>query len=371
LGFAILIDRGARERKVKTLFHLKGRHRLFWILHTAGWLFSLVFLSVADWTMGSRTPETFAGNAASVAAAFLVTLVIRYFYRAIKIQDHSIVSISLRALLFSFAGANIMVGVSFPIERLFPGQPLHAGKLLTYLGLVITWLAFILGWSALYFAIKFWREWAFQKNKAEKARALAQMAQLQMLRYRMNPHFLFNALNSIRALISENKSSAKSMVTELSEYLRYSLVSKNYERVPFKEEIDSVSHYFRIQKIRYENKLEVAMDVDPGAEDYPVASFLLHPLVENAVQYGMATSPLPLKVRVSARIQDGNLRIEVANSGLWVEPSDNNQDAFIVRGLENLRRRLAEFYPEKHHFEIKEKEGTVCALLEIGAGSGG
>lgn len=351
--------------------NLKGSHGLFWILHTAGWLFCLVFLSIADWTMGRRSPEPFAATSASVAAAFLVTLAIRYFYRAIKIRDHSILSISLRALLFSLAGANIMVGMSLLIERVFPGQPLHAGKLFTYLGLVITWLAFILGWSALYFAIKFWGEWTLQKNKAEKARALAQMAQFQMLRYRMNPHFLFNALNSIRALVSENKAAAKSMVTELSEYLRYSLVSKNYERVPFKEEIDSVSHYFRIQKIRYEDKLEVAMDVDPDAEDFPMASFLLHPLVENAVKYGLATSPLPLKVRVSARIRGGKLQIEVANSGSWVEPSENDQDAFIGRGLENLRRRLTEVYPGKHHFEIQEKEGTVSALLVISAGSGG
>jgi LytS/YehU family sensor histidine kinase len=88
----------------------------------------------------------------------------------------------------------------------------------------------------------------------------------------MNPHFLFNVLNSIRALISENKAAAKSMVTELSEYLRYSLVSKNHENVPFKDEIESIRHYFNIQNMRYENKLDVSFEIDPAAED-PMVSF--------------------------------------------------------------------------------------------------
>jgi two-component system LytT family sensor kinase len=364
--FAILLNRGERERKVKTLIKLKGRRRLFWTLHTTGWLFYLAFISIADWTMGSLNATVFIGYALSVVAAFLVTLTIRFFYRAIKIQDHSIFSLSIRALLFSFAGAHIMIGISILIDRVFPGPLLHATMLITYLAMVITWLGMILGWSALYFGIKFWQEWALQKEKAEKAKALAQTAQLQMLRYRMNPHFLFNALNSIRALISENKASAKSMVTELSEYLRYSLVSKDYERVPFKEEADSVRHYFNIQKTRYENKLEVSFDIDPEAEEYPIASFLLHPLIENAVKFGMSTSPLLLKIQVNAGVQNGILRVDVINSGSWVEPSEQDREGLIGQSLDNLRQRLAEAYPGKHHFEIQEREGTVQAQLAIG-----
>jgi two-component system LytT family sensor kinase len=128
------------------------------------------------------------------------------------------------------------------------------------------WSTPIVGWSALYLGIKFWQEWVDEKARAEKAQVLAQTAQLQMLRYRLNPHFLFNALNSIRALVSEDKTSAKSMITELSEFLRYSLVSKNYKDVPFKDEIDSVRHFFNIQKMRYEDNLDVSLDIDPATE---------------------------------------------------------------------------------------------------------
>ena len=133
------------------------------------------------------------------------------------------------------------------------------------------------GWSALYFGIKFLQNWQLQQERTEKAHVLAQTAQLQMLRYRINPHFLFNSLNSIRALIGENRQSAKALVTELSEVLRYSLLSKNYHDVPLKNEIEALQHYFAVEKIRYEDKLEVTYEIDQEAWDYPVLSFLLHP----------------------------------------------------------------------------------------------
>ncbi len=228
----------------------------------------------------------------------------------------------------------------------------------------------LIGWSAGYFGIKFWQEWTVQKENAEKAGALAETARLQMLRYRINPHFLFNALNSIRALISENKAAAKTMITELSEYLRYSLVSKKYESVPFKDEAESVRHYLTIQKMRYEDKLEVSMDIDPEAEEYPVASFLLHPLVENAIKYGLSTSPLPLRIRVKAGVERGRLTVEVVNSGSWVEPSAGERDQVIVKGLDNVRRRLVDAYPGKHHLEVFKEEGSVRVRLAIGEGGG-
>ncbi len=344
-----------------------ARHRLFWVLHTSGWLFYLSFISLADWATGSLKPEMLAGVTIAVAFAFLVTLAIRYHYRSIKIQEHSIFSLSFRILILSFAGANVVIAISFLIDRLFPGPSIHAAPLMIYLGLLISWLAPFLSWSALYFGIKAWQEWTRQKEEAEKAEALAQTAQLQMLRYRMNPHFLFNTLNSIRALISENKAAAKSMVTELSEYLRYSLVSKSYETVPLKEEVGSLRHYFNIQKTRYENKLEVSLNVSPEAEDYPIASFLLHPLVENAVKYGMMTSPMPLMIRVNAGIHEGALWIDIINSGSWVDSSGPGDGPNIGKGLDNVRRRLAEVYPDKHHFEVLEKEETVQARLAIGS----
>jgi len=225
----------------------------------------------------------------------------------------------------------------------------------------------LLGWTFLYFGIKIWMEWRRQEERMEKANSLAQDAQLQMLRYQLNPHFLFNSMNSIRALIDEDETKAREMITELSEFLRYSLDSKDYSNVPLKNEIEAIQHYFAIQKKRYEDKLEVTYDINPQAGDYPVLSFLIHPLVENAVKYGMRTSPMPLTIHLKAKTSEGVLTIEVCNTGKWVESAQQEKQMYASTGtgLDNVRRRLENAFPYRHRFEVFEKEGKVHVQLEI------
>ena len=348
---------------------IKRQNRLFWILQTSGWVLFLALILFYNILRGIHSARLFTHYSAAMAAGFLTTLLLRAVYKRIKIQERGIFWLSLLAIVFSLLGANLTVWLTDVLK--IPTWGIENLKkniaLATYLRRFLWWVMPLIGWSVLYLGLKFWQEWMVQKDKAEKARALAETAQLHMLRYRMNPHFLFNTLNSIRALIAENRTSAKTMVTELSEYLRYSLVSGNYASVPLKEEIESVRHYFNIQKMRCEHRLDFDFDIDPAAEEYPIISFLLHPLVENAVGYGLSTSPRPLEVLVRAKRQAGALQIEIINSGSWVKPGAERGDPLILRGLDNVRRRLADAYPGKHHFEILETDGTVQARLSIDA----
>jgi len=343
------------------------RSRLFWLLQTSGWLLFLVVSLAYFQVRGILTAAILERYATAAAAGFLATLVLRFLYKTLNIKDRPILSLSLLAVAFSFLGANVQIWTSDLLKLPFSGSKALAANLsvMSYLGRVIWWMTPVIGWSALYFGINFWQQWTVQKERTEKAEALVQTAQLQMLRYRLNPHFLFNALNSIRALISDDKTSAKSMITELSEFLRYALVSKNYVNVPFKDEIESVRHYFNIQKMRYENKLDVAFEVDPAAEEYPVASFLIYPLAENAVRHGLRTSPLPLSIRVKAEVRQGRLQVEIINSGSWVKDPGPDGNGVVGQGLDNVRRRLAESYPGKHHLDIFEKDGFVHVQLSI------
>lgn len=347
--------------------NLNKRRHLFWFLQTAGWLlyFGINLLSF----LGREALTTFllVRYATAATAGFLVTLALRYLYRRTKIRERSIYSLSFLTIIYSILGANLVIWISNFLRYPYSGiRALTTNPtFLSYLHRVIWWFTPLIAWSALYLGIKFWQEWMIQKERTEKANALAQAAQLQMLRYRMNPHFLFNALNSIRALISESKSSAKKMVTELSEYLRYSLVSRNHENVSLKEEMESLYHYFNIQKMRYENKLEVSFDINPSVEEFLIVSYLIHPLAENAVKHGMSSSPMPLKIQITAEAHQGSLCIEVRNSGTWIETTDKRNDTVIHSGLDNVRRRLVESYPGRHHFEIFEKEHFVHARLVI------
>jgi len=284
----------------------------------------------------------------------------------------SMAKLALSAVLTSLAGAVIWLipVIALTASRFGFSQVIsqwHRDLLLN----LISASTLLLCWSGLYLGIALRLEWKSQTIRAEKAVALAQQAQLQMLRYQINPHFLFNALNAIRALIEEDEAKARDIITDLSEFLRYSLISKSYADVPLRDELTAVRHYFSIQKKRYEDKLDLRIEVGPGAEDYPVLSFLVHPLVENAVKYGMKTSQLPLKISVEAFVADGDLHVRVGNTGRWVDPTKAEQPDLrgTGTGLANIRARLANAYPGRHSLEVVEKDGWVFIELRIGGSS--
>lgn len=323
---------------------------------------------MAYWTRGMLTLSLVERYTTGMAAGFLVTLALRAIYRKVRTRNFSILKLSVAVLVACFLGVNVLIWLWSLLQVPFLGWKALTvlPKLSTYLYKLVWWFTPAIGWSALYFGVNFWQEWMARKERTEQAQALAQAAQLHMLRYRLNPHFLFNALNSIRALIAEDRGAAKNMVTELSEFLRYSLVSKNYKNVPFRDELESVRHFFNIQKVRYENKLDISFQIDPAVEEFPVASYLLHPLAENAVRYGMRTSPMPLNIQVKAESCPEGLQVEIRNSGSWIEPPAENHASGLARGLDYVRRRLEEAYPGNHRFEIFEKENAVHARLFIG-----
>ncbi|MFH1196338.1 MAG: histidine kinase, partial [bacterium] len=220
-------------------------------------------------------------------------------------------------------------------------------------------------WSMLYFGIKFWFDISTERERAQKADFLAQTAQLQMLRYQVNPHFLFNSFSSLRALIRTNPKAAVEMVSKLSEFYRYSLITKSGSKVALNDEIEAIRYYAEIEKIRFDDKIEFDFSIDPAAGDFLVPSFIIHPLIENAIKYGMKTSQLPLKIKIDAAVENKNLTVTISNSGKWLEPQAGLNENSTKTGLENIRNRLNLIYPDKHKFNVFEDDGFVKAILEI------
>lgn len=182
-----------------------------------------------------------------------------------------------------------------------------------------------------------------QASLAEVERT-AQRAQLEALRYQLNPHFLFNALNSIGALATEDPEKTRLVVTQLADFLRYSLLPGNEgaNRVTLQREVAAIEAYLAIEQVRFENDLVVSYDVAEAAREHEVPAFLLLPLVDNAIKYGQRTSPTPLKIKLSAQLEEGALLVEVANTGRWLD------DASVPgtrKGLANVEQRLAAEYP--------------------------
>src|SRR5687768_16769276 len=197
-----------------------------------------------------------------------------------------------------------------------------------------------------------------------------------MLAYQLNPHFLFNTLNSIRALFNEDRQRAREMVTALSGYLRYALVERPLHVALLEEEVASVRGYLGVERVRFEERLDARMEIEPAALRCEVPAFLLNPLVENALRHGAAsTASAPLVLRVEARlVEPDRLRLVVENTGRWegrrtAAPGDDDDGDSLPGGvgLANVRARLAALHPADHRIEIAEADGRVRVLVELPA----
>ena len=206
-----------------------------------------------------------------------------------------------------------------------------------------------------------------EKEKTLEAETLAQQSRWMMLRYQVNPHFLFNALNTIRALIGKDDDHARHIVTELSEYFRYSLARDKETLVTMKEELMAVKSYLEIQKIRFRDKLHVTLEEDPDSLACSVPVFAVQTLVENGVKYGMLTSDEVVDLEIISFLKEDKLYISVSNSGSFL-PRDHHvrEEGSSGIGLENLKSRL-EYLDPDYRFELTEEDGRVLARLVLTA----
>ncbi len=196
------------------------------------------------------------------------------------------------------------------------------------------------------------------RKQAEKAERLAIEARFQALRYQVNPHFLFNVLNTIDVLSRKTPVRIPYLLQQLSAYLRHTLKPKTEMTCRVEEEIQSIKAYLAVEQVRFDRHLNVAYEIDPHATGAIIPDTLLQPVVENAVKYGMRTSGIPMKLVIAALIQDGRLSISVRNSGRWV-PTDPSRPDRPGIGLANLRERLEIFYHHDFSFETSEEDGWV------------
>jgi signal transduction histidine kinase len=226
----------------------------------------------------------------------------------------------------------------------------------------------LLVWSTLRLVLGYREALFAERDEALRAVAAARDAQLQMLAYQLNPHFLFNALNSLRALIHEDRDRAREMVTALSRFLRYAIVDRPLHLARLGEEVEALEGYLAIEKIRFEERLDVQVDVPPEAAACTVPAFLLNPLVENALKHGRpAAANGPLRVRITAQlVAPERLVLTVENTGHLGSPGDEAPVETSGRlGLRNVRARLAHLYPADHRFTLSQQDVWVRAVVDL------
>jgi len=200
------------------------------------------------------------------------------------------------------------------------------------------------------------------------ARLAEETARLEVLRYQLNPHFLFNTLASISSSLPPGRSSARAMLERLAEFCRLTLHrSDEREWTTLGDEMRLIEAYLAIEKSRWEDMLTVEIACDPALTRERLPYFLLLPLVENALKYGRATSADRVGIRLAARRDpaSGGLTLEVANTGEWIESAAPKRVPTLGIGLENLRQRLARYFPGAHSFTFAHGGGWVTATLVL------
>jgi two-component system LytT family sensor kinase len=336
----------------------------FWAIQLGGWIAYFVAIYVTFLTIAPP------GNALSLLGfkAFraltglvLTSFVLRPIYRRFR-QHLSIGGLILVVLLCATVLGSVWTAIEFAYVSQAGFAPSVPGYLARSPRIALDYAMTVAAWSALYLGVTFWREWQVEREHALVSDSLTQAAQLEMLRYQINPHFLFNALNSIRASVDEDAARAKRMVTQLAEFLRYSLLREHDTTICLSEELEAVKNYLEIEKIRFEEKLEVAFDIEAAANSCRVPSFLLNPLVENAVTHGLRTSAKPLRISLSAKVRAGTLVLDVMNSGTLGPHSLHDTNGI---GLSNVRRRLEKLFGSMGRMELTQEQDWVRARIEV------
>ncbi|HVV98626.1 MAG TPA: histidine kinase [Rhodanobacteraceae bacterium] len=226
-------------------------------------------------------------------------------------------------------------------------------------------LYLLFAWTAAYVGIKLARQLQHEKETTLKATAMAHQAQLRMLRYQLNPHFLFNTLNAISTLVLDGRrDQANGMVGALSGFLRYSLDSDPEQRVTLEQEIESVRRYLMIEQVRFGERLRVGILVTPEAASALVPSLILQPLIENAIKYAVSRREEGGRIELVARTVDGALEITLRDDGPGSADYAPKAGGGHGVGLANTRERLRVLYGDEQSFTIRtcEPRGTLVTL---------
>jgi two-component system LytT family sensor kinase len=327
-----------------------SRNALFWSLHAGGWL--AYGLTVYFGFLFYKPPAGIAPVIAIAATAgFVLSIPMRYIYRAVSRRSERWVIPVVLATSYVTALA-LRIAINSACQHfLTPKDPFNSLFDLFQGALISTYL--LLCWSGLYFGIKYYESKQQQQEAVLKAVTLAQEAQLKMLRYQLNPHFLFNTLNAISTLILDNQNrKANHAVMRLSEFLRYTLDQDPMKRVTLRQEIEALDLYLGTERLRFGDRLRLEYAIEGAALDALVPSLLLQPLLENALKYAISTREQGGMVRIEGRTRGAMLEISVIDDGPGISHQSQPAGRRGGVGLRNARERLAVLYGDNYRFAV-------------------
>lgn len=338
----------------------------FWPLHILGWLAYVLIFAFDNIVFSAQYNKLGVGVITPLLIIGLMAATLTYPLRAIYQRCWALPThyLGLVIVTCSLLVATIWTPFKNLVLMWFSGSFSMAWQYESPLLLLAT-LSYsffmVLVWSCLYFGINYHFRLLEEKEQHLKAVRLSHSAQIKMLRYQINPHFLFNTLNAISTLVLKgSKERANGMLTRLSTFLRFSLDNDPEKKIRLYEELKALMLYLEIEKTRFDERLEVQFHVEPETEALLVPSLLLQPLVENAIKYAIAKMARGGLIEVSAQVSMGRLQLQVADNGPFdgtlALPDINMQPERKGVGLGNIRERLRVLYPHEHQFSMEKRE---------------
>ena len=334
---------------------LRGnRNLLFWALHTTGWIAYGLAQYVGSAVYG-KEPGYVEVIAIAAASGFLLSAPLRPLYRRLWARGPRAMLIGSLLVCWLVALVwRVIINTSY-MEIVKPEWAMqHEPKPLEIFGGTLSSMTLLLVWSGLYYGVKFYERLQLEREATLKASALAQEAQLKMLRYQLNPHFLFNTLNAISTLVLDGQNRIANLaVSRLSEFLRYTLDQDPMKKVTLRQELDALNLYLGIEKLRFGDRLKLEFDVDERSESALVPSLLLQPLVENSMKYAIAPREEGGSVTIIAGLEGDGLRLAVVDDGPGLPVGATPGNGRGV-GLRNTRERLKVLYGDAHRVEVAD-----------------
>ena len=345
---------------------LKNRNVLFWTLHIGGWLAYTLSQYLGTLLYDTKYEHMHGYTTVIVIAAvsgFLLSLELRYIYRRLWTRSPRVtIPVALLSCYVFALVWRVIINSSY-LRFTSDSMEWEMHSALEFFANTLSSTYLLLCWTGIYFGIKYYESLQQQREATLRAGTLAQEAQLKMLRYQLNPHFLFNTLNAISTLILDNENrTANQTVMRLSEFLRYTLDQDPMKKVTLRQEIEAMNLYLTTERLRFGERLRLEFAIEERALEALVPSLLLQPLIENAVKYAVSPAEQGGTIRVEGRARGVMLELAVSDDG----PGLNNGSAASTGrgvGLRNIRERLAVLYDDRHRFAaLDNKPGLRIEL---------
>ncbi|WP_026135492.1 sensor histidine kinase [Nafulsella turpanensis] len=336
------------------------RKTVYWICQIGGWsLYAIINISF-NIMFGVQDVQQYSFLLLSVVYMLLVTHAFRHYLHNrqwLKLTTGKLIPRVILAIIIMSMLVYLLQAVTL---MLLGQQSLSYFDFSEVLLMFLSQVTIFFIWSVLYIMYHYVERY----NSSLKYEAAINEMTLNRLKSQLNPHFMFNALNSIRALVDEEPSKAKVAITQLSNILRNSLVMDKRKVVSFADELKTVKDYLALEGIRFEERLQTYFNIHPEAGDFYIPPLMLQTLVENSIKHGISNLIEGGEVSVEAFVKDRNLHICIRNNGQYINGVKHKNDSGL--GLENTRERLKLLYGERASFKISnENEHTVLTELVI------